>query len=156
MYRVFVGYTGLPAELGVLATNLLVIAPIQITVFLANSAIVEGARTKEIILRIMKGDLALVLGVTWVTSPTTIIFAQTFLPPEVRGSRSIWLLHRDLPFGVVLSSVLPSGPVLHRVRASPTLITPFPSANPPRTQLIFNPAATKATLAAQEKDTKKD
>ena len=49
MYRVFAGYTGLSAEPGVLATSFLVIAPIQITVFLANSAIVEGARTKEII-----------------------------------------------------------------------------------------------------------
>ena len=95
IYRVFAAYTGLSAEPGVLATSLLVIAPIQITVFLANSAIVEGAMTKDIILRIVKEDLAPVLGVAWVTSPTAIIFAQTFLPPEVRGSRSIRPLHRD-------------------------------------------------------------
>ena len=75
-------------KLGMLATSLLVIAPIQIAVFLANSAVVEGARTKDAVLRVVKRGFAPVLGVTWVTSPTAIIFAQTFLPPEVRGSRS--------------------------------------------------------------------
>ena len=88
MHRVFAGRTGPSVKLGMLATSLLVIAPIQIAVFLANSAVVEGARTKDAVLRVVKRGFAPVLGVTWVTSPTAIIFAQTFLPPEVRGSRS--------------------------------------------------------------------
>jgi len=82
MQRFFAGRTGPAVKLGMLATSLLVIAPIQITVFLANSAVVEGARTKEAILRVVKRGFAPVLGVTWITSPTAIIFAQTFLPPE--------------------------------------------------------------------------
>jgi len=85
MHRAFAGRTGSTAKLGMLATSMLVIAPIQIAVFLTNSAVVEGARTKEAILRVLKRGFAPVLGVTWVTSPTAIIFAQTFLPPEVRG-----------------------------------------------------------------------
>ena len=88
MYRVFAGYTGLSTKLGMLA-----IAPIQIAAFLAISTVVEGARTKDGILRVMKGGFAPVLGVTWVMSLTAIIFAQMFLPSEVRGSRSIRLLH---------------------------------------------------------------
>jgi len=68
--------------LGMLAASLLVIAPIQIVVFLTNSAVIEGARTKEAISRVVKRGFAPVLGVTWITSPTAIIFAQRFLPPE--------------------------------------------------------------------------
>ena len=74
---------------------MLAIAPIQIAVFLAISTVVEGARTKDGILRVVKGGSAPVLGITWVMSLMAIIFAQMFLPSEVRGSRSIWLLHRD-------------------------------------------------------------
>jgi len=88
MQKFFAGRNGPAAKLGMLATSLLVIAPIQISVFLANSAVVEGARTGEAILRVVKRGFAPVLGVTWITSPTAIIFAQTFLPPEVRSSRS--------------------------------------------------------------------
>lgn len=85
MHKFFAGRTGRSAKLGMLAASLLVIAPIQISVFLANSAVVEGARSKEAILRVVKRGFAPVLGVTWITSPTAIVFAQTFLPPEVRA-----------------------------------------------------------------------
>lgn len=83
MQKFFAGRTGPSAKLGMLAASLLVIAPIQITVFLANSAVVEGARTKDAILRVVKRGFAPVLGVTWITTPTAVIFAQKFLPPEV-------------------------------------------------------------------------
>ena len=82
MHRMFAGRSGPGAKLGMLATSLLVIAPIQIAVFLTNSAVVEGARTGDAIMRVLKRGFAPVLGVTWITSPTAIIFAQTFLPPE--------------------------------------------------------------------------
>jgi len=82
MHRAFAGRTGPGAKLGMLATSLLVIAPIQIAVFLTNSALVEGARTKEAVFNVVKKGFAPVLGVTWITSPTAIMFAQTFLPPE--------------------------------------------------------------------------
>jgi peroxisomal membrane protein 2 len=85
MQRAFAGRTGPGAKLGILATSMLVLAPIQIAVFLTNSAIVEGARTKGAVLRVLKKAFPPVLGVTWITSPTAIIFAQTFLPPEVGG-----------------------------------------------------------------------
>ena len=88
MDRVFAGCTGLSTKLGMLA-----IAPIQIAVFLAISTVVEGARTKDGILRVVKGGFAPVLGVMRVMSLTAIIFAQMFLPSEVRGSCSIQLLH---------------------------------------------------------------
>ena len=103
MHRVFAGRTGPSAKLGMLATSLLVLAPIQIAVFLANSAVIEGARTKEAILKVVKRGFAPVLGVTWVTSPTAVIFAQTFLPSEVRGSHSI-----KLPSGTLLLIIFPS------------------------------------------------
>lgn len=85
MHRIFAGRTGATAKFGMLATSMLVIAPIQIAVFLSNSAVVEGARTKEAILKVVKRGFAPVLGVTWMTSPTAILFAQRFLPPEVRA-----------------------------------------------------------------------
>jgi len=49
---------------------------------LTNSAVVEGARSMDAILRVVKKGFAPVLGVTWITSPTAIMFAQAFLPPE--------------------------------------------------------------------------
>lgn len=84
MQRVFAGYTVPRARLGMLATSLVIIAPIQIAVFLTNSAIIEGARTKEAILRVLKRGFAPVLGVTWITTPTAIMISRTLLPPEVR------------------------------------------------------------------------
>lgn len=82
MHRIFAGRKGPAVKLGMLAASLLVIAPIQIAVFLTNSAVIEGARTKEAILRVLKRGFGPVLGVTWITTPTAIIFAQSFLPPE--------------------------------------------------------------------------
>jgi peroxisomal membrane protein 2 len=83
MQKFFAGRTGPGAKLGMLATTLLVIAPIQIAVFLANSAVVEGARSKDAILRVVKRAFPPVLGVTWITTPTAIVFSKSFLPPEV-------------------------------------------------------------------------
>jgi len=82
VHRIFAGRTGPSAKLGMLATTMLVVAPIQIAVFLTNSAVLEGARTKEAVLKVLKRGFAPVLGVTWITSPTAIVFAQRFLPPE--------------------------------------------------------------------------
>lgn len=84
MHRFFAGRTGAGAKLGMFAASMLVIAPIQIAVFLTNSAVVEGARTKEAVLKVLKRGFAPVLAVTWITSPTAMVFARTFLPPEVR------------------------------------------------------------------------
>ena len=89
MHRIFAGRTGAAAKLGMLATSLLVIAPIQIAVFLTNSAVVEGARSKEAILKVLKRGFAPVLGVTWITTPTAILFAEKLLPPEVRAASRI-------------------------------------------------------------------
>ena len=86
VHKFFAGKSARTAKLGTMAASLLVIAPIQIAVFLTNSAVVEGARSKEAILRVVKRGFGPVLGVTWITSPTAIVFAQTFLPPEVRIS----------------------------------------------------------------------
>lgn len=85
VHRIFAGRTGPSAKLGMLAASMLVVAPIQIAVFLTNSAVIEGARTKETVLKVLKRGFAPVLGVTWITSPTAIVFAQRFLPPEVCG-----------------------------------------------------------------------
>jgi len=82
MQRAFAGRTGPGVKLGMMATGLLVIAPIQIAVFLTNSALVEGARTKEAVFKVIEKGFAPVLGITWVTSPTATMFAKTFLPSE--------------------------------------------------------------------------
>jgi peroxisomal membrane protein 2 len=98
MHRVFAGRTGPGVKLGMMATSLLVVAPIQIAVFLTNSALIEGARTKEAVLKVVKKGFAPVLGVTWITSPTAIVFAQAFLPPGVRGFSRSTLCHREVIF----------------------------------------------------------
>lgn len=45
-------------------------------------AIINGARTPEKILAVIKGGLSKMLKVSWITSPLSIAFAQKFLPLE--------------------------------------------------------------------------
>jgi len=104
VHRAFSGRTGPSAKLGMLAMGLLVIAPIQIVVFLTNSALIEGARTKEAVLKVIERGFAPVLGITWITSPTTSIFAKAFLPPEVRGFSRSASCHCPVIFAHFLSS----------------------------------------------------
>lgn len=96
MQRVFAGRMGPGAKIGMMATSLLVVAPIQIAVLLTNGAIVEGARSKEAILKVLNKGFAPVLGITWVTSPTAIMFAKSFLPPEVRAVSRTYRIRRPL------------------------------------------------------------
>ena len=133
MQKFFAGRSGPSAKLGMLAASLLVIAPIQIVVFLTNSAMVEGARSKEAVFRVVKKGFAPVLGVTWITSPTAIIFAQTFLPSEVRGFPHFILTPCDHFCSQLLFSAQFEVPFFNLVqfctgvRFSPTPITASPN-----------------------------
>ncbi|KAL6302141.1 hypothetical protein BKA93DRAFT_737416 [Sparassis latifolia] len=81
--RAFAGRTGLLAKLGqVLAANL-VVAPIQIFVFLTCSAVINGATTVDEVARTVRAGFMRVLRVTWMTLPLTVVVAQRFIPPEL-------------------------------------------------------------------------
>ncbi|KAI6047763.1 hypothetical protein EDC04DRAFT_2619822 [Pisolithus marmoratus] len=66
-----------------LASNLLV-APVQTTVFLASMALINGAKSLDEVIRTVKGGFWAVIRVTWIVSPLSMVFAQRFLPMEVR------------------------------------------------------------------------
>lgn len=167
MHRFFAGRTGTGAKLGMLATSMLVIAPIQIAVFLTNSAVVEGARTKEAVLKVLKKGFAPVLGVTWITSPTAIMFAQTFLPPEVRAvPRTHHTINaspsRFLPlislFHVVWSSVFQSCPVLHRGKPilQPTIGSPSIPLTPSQIPALFQYRCDQSCAGRSEEEGNKE
>ncbi|TCD62769.1 hypothetical protein EIP91_006413 [Steccherinum ochraceum] len=83
LQKVFAGRTDVKAKLGqILASNLLV-APIQISVYLASMAIINGAKTKEDVIRTVKAGFMSVMRLTWMTSPLSLIFAQKYLSPEL-------------------------------------------------------------------------
>ncbi|KAI0094771.1 hypothetical protein BDY19DRAFT_1080534 [Irpex rosettiformis] len=86
LQQVFAGKTDVKSKvLQILASNLL-ISPILISAYLASAAIINGARSVNSVLAVVKGGLFQALKVSWVTSPLSIAIAQNYLSPEVRNS----------------------------------------------------------------------
>ncbi|KAI0721228.1 hypothetical protein C8T65DRAFT_631060 [Cerioporus squamosus] len=83
LQRVFAGRTGLQARLGMLLASQLVVAPIQIVVYLAAMAVINGAKTFDEVKKTVKAGFGKVLRITWMTSPLYTVFAQQFLPAEM-------------------------------------------------------------------------
>ncbi|KAH8102426.1 hypothetical protein BXZ70DRAFT_1006352 [Cristinia sonorae] len=83
LQKVFAGKTDVKAKIGqILASNLL-IAPIQVSVYLASMAVIGGAKTKADVIRTVKAGFMNVMRLTWMTSPITLIVAQKYLAPEL-------------------------------------------------------------------------
>jgi peroxisomal membrane protein 2 len=83
LQKAFAGKTSPAAKIGqILASNLLV-APIQTCAFLSSMAIINGAKTKDEVLKTVKGGFFSVIRITWVMSPLSLTIAQNFLPPEL-------------------------------------------------------------------------
>jgi len=83
MQKFFVGKTGLAAKIGQLLAANLVVAPIQILVYLTCTSIINGARSTTEISRILKGGFFQVLRITWMTLPLTVVIAQRYIPQEL-------------------------------------------------------------------------
>ncbi|TFK91663.1 hypothetical protein K466DRAFT_582573 [Polyporus arcularius HHB13444] len=83
LQRVFAGRTGLQARLGMLLASQLVVAPIQIVVYLAAMAVINGAKTVDDVKKTVKAGFGKVIRITWMTSPVYTVFAQQFLPAEL-------------------------------------------------------------------------
>ncbi|KAI0734505.1 hypothetical protein C8Q72DRAFT_873040 [Fomitopsis betulina] len=81
--RLFAGKTGLSAKIGQLLVANLVVAPIQIAVYLSCTAIINGARSVEEVKKTVKAGFMSVLRATWMTLPLTIVIAQRYLAPEL-------------------------------------------------------------------------
>lgn len=83
LQRAFAGRTGRAARLGQILSSNLFIAPIQTAVYLASMAVINGAKSVDEIVKTVKGGFFSVIRVMWVSSPLSIVFAQTFLAPEL-------------------------------------------------------------------------
>ncbi|THH33996.1 hypothetical protein EUX98_g188 [Antrodiella citrinella] len=83
LQKAFAGRTDLKAKIGQILASNLVVAPIQVSVYLASMAIINGAKTKEDVLRTVKGGFMNVMRLTWMTSPLALIIAQKYLSPEL-------------------------------------------------------------------------
>ncbi|KAH9950454.1 hypothetical protein B0H21DRAFT_776701 [Amylocystis lapponica] len=81
--KAFTGKTGLAAKIGQLLAANLVVAPIQILVYLTFTSVINGARSVNEVSRVVKGGFLQVLRVTWMTLPLTVVVAQTYLAPEL-------------------------------------------------------------------------
>jgi len=81
--KMFAGKTGLGAKVGQLLVSNLVVAPIQIAVYLSCTAVINGARTVDDVQKTVKAGFMNALRVTWMTLPLTIVIAQRYLAPEL-------------------------------------------------------------------------
>jgi len=61
----------------------LCLAPLQSAVFLASTAVLNGARNWKAIIGFVRGSLMEMLKVSWTTSPLALAIAQSFLPSEL-------------------------------------------------------------------------
>ncbi|PCH33760.1 hypothetical protein WOLCODRAFT_135300 [Wolfiporia cocos MD-104 SS10] len=83
MQKLFAGKTGLGAKIGQLLVSNLVIAPMQVAVYLSCTAIINGARTFDDVAKTVKAGFMSALRVTWMTLPLTIVIAQRYLASEL-------------------------------------------------------------------------
>jgi len=83
LQKAFAGKTSRLAKLSQLLASNLVIAPIQVFVFLASMAIIHGAKTSNAVLARAKAGFMKMLTLTWVIQPTSMIAAQKFVPMEL-------------------------------------------------------------------------
>jgi len=83
LQKMFAGKTDLKAKIGQILASNLVVAPIQISVYLASMAIINGAKTKEGVMRPVRGGFMNAMRLTWMTSPLSLVIAQKYLAPEL-------------------------------------------------------------------------
>ncbi|THH18416.1 hypothetical protein EW146_g2559 [Bondarzewia mesenterica] len=83
LQRAFAGKTGRMARVGQIVASNLLVAPIQTAVYLASMAVINGAKSVDDVVKTVKGGFFAVIRVMWVSSPLSIVFAQTFLAPEL-------------------------------------------------------------------------
>ncbi|EPQ60534.1 hypothetical protein GLOTRDRAFT_68255 [Gloeophyllum trabeum ATCC 11539] len=83
LQKAFAGKTSTAAKIGQILANNLLVAPIQASVYLASMAVINGAKTKEEVVKTVKSGFMAVMRMTWITSPLTLVFAQQFLSPEL-------------------------------------------------------------------------
>lgn len=65
----------------IVASNLIV-APIQLSVYLGSLAVINGATSINAILKFIQMQIMGVMKVAWVTGPASLLVAQKFLPAE--------------------------------------------------------------------------
>ncbi|CAG8757282.1 37833_t:CDS:2, partial [Gigaspora margarita] len=84
--KIFKNRTGSGAKLLQTLVTLLIIFPIQNTVYLAAMALIAGFRAPEQILASIKKSLWPMMKVTWIIFPIVQTFAQKFLEPQLWAS----------------------------------------------------------------------
>ncbi|KAK0534757.1 hypothetical protein OC834_000415 [Tilletia horrida] len=83
LQRAFAGRTTARDKiLQIVAANLIT-SPINNAVYIASMAFINGARTKDQIVKTVKASFGKVMVTTWITSPLAIAYAQNYLQPEL-------------------------------------------------------------------------
>ncbi|KAF7306799.1 hypothetical protein MIND_00471600 [Mycena indigotica] len=83
LQKAFAGKTSAGAKVGQLLANNFLIAPIQTAAYLASLAVIGGAKSLDEIVKTVKVGFFPVIRVTWVVTPTAMLFAQRFVPMEL-------------------------------------------------------------------------
>ncbi|KAI0788538.1 hypothetical protein C8Q75DRAFT_719681 [Abortiporus biennis] len=83
LQKLFAGRTSTQAKIAQIIVNNLVVAPIQISVYLASMAVINGARSVDEVVKTVRAGFMNVMRLTWITSPLSLIIAQKYLAPEL-------------------------------------------------------------------------
>ncbi|KAG0742904.1 hypothetical protein G6F57_000864 [Rhizopus arrhizus] len=81
MNKLFAGKSGPKVKVGQLLFSNLIISPVMNSVYLTAMAILAGVRSPAKLKANIKAGLLPMQKVSWVVSPLTLVFAQSFLPP---------------------------------------------------------------------------
>ncbi|KZT61493.1 hypothetical protein CALCODRAFT_491318 [Calocera cornea HHB12733] len=81
--KAFSGMQGAKARVGQILMSNLVAAPIQVSAYLASTAIIHGARSPQQVVGAVQAGFLRAMKMTWITSPAAVLFAQQFFAPEL-------------------------------------------------------------------------
>jgi len=81
--RAFDGKTSSQDKIRQVIANNILISPIQVSVFLVSTAIINGATSLKDVIKTVKAGFLTTLSVTWVVSTVTTGVAQKFVPMEL-------------------------------------------------------------------------
>lgn len=85
LQRAFAGKTTPKDKIAQIVTSSLTVTVVANVVYLASMAVVNGARSVDKIVAVVKAGIWRMLQISWLTSPAALAFAQNYLEPQLWG-----------------------------------------------------------------------
>ncbi|KAF9527819.1 hypothetical protein CPB83DRAFT_855669 [Crepidotus variabilis] len=83
LQKAFAGKTSPRAKIGQIIASNLLISPIQVSAYLASTAVINGATSLDEVIKTVKTGFFSVIRISWLVSPLSMTIAQRFIPVEL-------------------------------------------------------------------------